>query len=281
MSNSSNTANLIVTAQIFSTYSTYTTFSLGLIGNILNLLVFTKLKTFHHNRCAFYLIVESMVNIGQLSQTFINEIWKLTLNEIEPMNVSLVLCKVRYILPQWFRLMLTSIVCFVAIDQFLSTNPAPYLRQLSSLKIARYQIYVAICLCFLDIIPFAVFSQIHPSLGCILSNGVLINYYSYFYFPILTGLLPIFVSSLFSMLAYRNVRHIVRRQIPLNRRRLDQQLTAMIFVRIIFFVSLQLPYTIYRIYSLRLTIVPDNTIEWIRTIALTLMYFNHGVNFLF
>ena len=52
------------------------------------------------------------------------------------------------------------------------------------------------------------------------------------------GLLPIFVSSLFSLLAYRNVRRIVRRQIPMDRRRLDQQLTAMIFMRVIFFILL-------------------------------------------
>ena len=178
--------------------------------------------------------------------------------------------------------MLVSIVCFVAIDQFLSTNPAPYLRQLSSLKMARYQICFATCLCLLHTIPFGVFSQIHPSLGCILSNSVLINYYSYFYFPILNGLLPIFVSSLFSMLAYRNVRHIVRRQVPLNRRRLDQQLTAMIFVRVIFFVWLQLPYTIYRIYALQWYIAPDNTIayatdRWIQAISITLVNFSHVV----
>ena len=160
MSNSTYAFNLIIAAQIFSSYSTYINFSLGLIGNILNILVFTNLKIFHHNRCAFYLIAESIADISQVSQAFINEIWKLTQNGIDPTTVSLVWCKLRYMLPQWFRLMLVSIVCFIAIDQFLSTNPAPYLRQLSSLKMARYQICFATCLCLLHTIPFGVFSQI-------------------------------------------------------------------------------------------------------------------------
>ena len=48
-------------------------------------------------------------------------------------------------------------------------------------------------------------------------------------------------------------RRIIRRQISVDRRRLDQQLTAMIFVRIISHTILTLPYIIYRIYSLNMT----------------------------
>jgi len=55
---------------------------------------------------------------------------------------------------------------------------------------------------------------------------------------------------MFSIFVYRNVRCIVTRQISIDRARLDQQLTAMIFVRVIVYVILSLPYTISRIYSL-------------------------------
>jgi hypothetical protein len=56
----------------------------------------------------------------------------------------------------------------------------------------------------------------------------------------------------------------------------------MIFVRVIFFVLLQLPFTIYRIFTLNLTIIQDNTIEyainqWVQAISLILVYFNHAV----
>jgi hypothetical protein len=284
MSNSSYISDLIVASQIFSTYTTYINVGLGFIGNILNILIFTNLKIFHLNRCAFYLIVESVVDIGQLIQLFIYQVWESSINGVDPTSVSLIWCKVRASVPQWCRLMLASIVCFAAIDQYLSTNPVPYRRQWSSLKLAHRQIYFAGCLCLLHTIAFAVFSKIYPILGCIVANTTLTNYYSYFFYPVLNGLLPIFISSLFSLLAYRNVRRIVRRQIPIDRRRLDQQLTAMIFVRVIAFVLFLLPYTIHRIIVLNVSAIPENTTIyvtnlWVRAIATTLIYSNHAVIF--
>ena len=229
--------------------------------------------------------MESIVDIAQLSQTFINEIWIFLLNGIDPTTVSLAWCKLRTILPQWLRLMLSVVVCSAAVDQFLSTNHVAYLRQLSSLKLARYQICIATCVCLLHTVPFGIFLQIYPSLGCIITNPGLITYSSVFFYPFLNGLLPIFVSSLFSILAYRNVRRGVRRQIPIERRRLDQQMTAMIFMRVIFFVLLQLPFAIYRIYSLNLTVVQSNTLEyatrqWFQAISNTFVYLSHAVNIL-
>jgi hypothetical protein len=237
---------------------------------------------FRHNRCAFYLIVESIVDIPQLTQVFVNEIWKLSINGMDPTNIFPIWCKVRTMLPQWFRLMLSSIVCFAAIDQFLCTNHSVHLRQLSSLKLARHQICIVTLLTLLHTLSFGFFLEIIPLSGCILTNAGVVNYFSFFFYPVLNGLLPIIVSSMFSMLAYRNVRRIVRRQIPIHRRRLDQQLTAMIFARVIFFVLLQLPFTILRICTIRLIIVQADTLEyatmkWAQTISITLVYFSHAV----
>ena len=285
MSNSTYVSNLLAAMQAFSSYSTYITFGLGLIGSLLNIVVFTKLKIFRGNRCTFYLIVESIVDIVQLCQMFVNEIWKFSINGIEPVTVSLVWCKLRTIFPQWLRLMLSVVVCSAAVDQFLSTNHIAYFRQLSSLKLARYQICFATCLCLLHTVPFGIFLEIRPLLGCIITNIGLINYSSFFFYPFLNGLFPIFMSSLFSILAYRNVRRIVRRQIRIDRRRLDQQMTAMIFIRVIFYVLLQLPFTMYRIYSLNLTVVKTDTVEyairqWLQAISLALVYFQSCGNLL-
>lgn len=286
MSNETYVLNIIVASQIFSSYSTYINFIIGLIGNLLNILVFTNLKIFRFNRCAFYLIAESIYNIIQLTQNLINEIWKSKINGIDPITISLIWCKLRTILPQWFRLVLASIVCSAAIDQYFCTNHIVYLRRLSSLKIARYEIFISSILSFIHTISVGIFLEINSLSVCIINNSILINYYSYFFYPLLNGLFPIILSSIFSILSYRNVRRIIRRQIPINRRRLDQQLTAMIFVRVIFFVLLQLPFTIYRIVTLNWIIIRVNTIgyatiAWIQSISLALVYSNHVVISLF
>lgn len=179
MSNSSYVANLIVASQRFFTYSEYINSGLSLIGNLINILVFTNLKIFHHNRCDFYLIVESIVGTAQVTQLLINQMWKLSINGVEPVTVSLAWCKLKTLLPQWFRLMLVSIVCFIAIDQFLCTNPVAHVRQLSSLKIAQSQIFFATILCLLHSVPFVVFLQIHPLLGCVITNTAWTNYLAF------------------------------------------------------------------------------------------------------
>jgi hypothetical protein len=211
--------------------------------------------------------------------------WQSSINGIDPGNISPIWCKLKTLFGQWCRLMLAFIVCFAAIDQFLSTNPMAFLRQLSSLQIAHRQIYVCTFVCFLHLIPFAVFLQIHHSLGCIITNIGLVNYYSFFYYPVLNGLLPVFISSLFSLLAYQNVRRIIRRQISIDRRRLDQQLTAMVFVRIISYTILTLPYIIYRIYSLNVTINQTDLHRYavnqlIYSVVGSLIPINHAVIFL-
>ena len=128
--------------------------------------------------------------------------------------------------------------------------------------------------------------KIIPPNGCVMMNAGLIRYYSFFYYPVLHGLFPIFVASFSSLLAYRNVRHLVRRQASVVRRRLDRQLTAMIFVRVIVFILMLLPYTIYRIYSLNATVSPADSYPYaidqlIYTIMSSLVYLTYVVRFLF
>ncbi|CAF0865419.1 unnamed protein product [Adineta steineri] len=67
---------------------------------------------------------------------------------------------------------------------------------------------------------------------------------------VLGGFLPIVIASSFSALAYHNVRRIVRRQLPIVRRKLDKQITAMVLMRVIAFICLVLPYNAYRIYAI-------------------------------
>jgi hypothetical protein len=104
---------------------------------------YSKYNSIYQSEDISFLTVESIDNIGQSSQNFVNEIGKLVTNEVKPVNISLILCKLRIILPQWSRLILASIICFVAMDDLFCSNPMTYLRQLDSLKMCRYQIFLA------------------------------------------------------------------------------------------------------------------------------------------
>ncbi|CAF1402532.1 unnamed protein product [Adineta ricciae] len=83
-----------------------------------------------------------------------------------------------------------------------------------------------------------------------------------------------------STLAFRNVHHIVRRQIPIARRRLDQQMTTMVLVRVIIYVCFLLPYVIYRIYAINVPVTQNDLLQYsIRQLIQTLFQSLSAVNF--
>ncbi|CAF0935973.1 unnamed protein product [Adineta steineri] len=123
-----------------------------------------------------------------------------------------------------------------------------------TLKLGRYFTFIFICFVIIHSIALGSSYDIQPTFGCTISNYVALQYSTYFFYPVLFGFLPIIIASLFSMLAYHNVRRVVRRQLPIVRRKLDKQITAMVLMRVIAFVCLTLPSTAYRIYAINFPI---------------------------
>ncbi|CAF3926192.1 unnamed protein product [Adineta steineri] len=227
---SSMAIDILRVTQQYSLYSTSVLFTIGTIGNLFNILVFTTLKLFRNNQCVLYVVTESIANILQLT-TFALLYILPAIHQIDPATSSLFWCKFRGMVISSCTLISFSTICFSASHQYLSTSHVFYLRQLFTIKLTRFLICTSVIISILHNIPFGIFTEMQASV-CVLS-----------------GLLPVLIASVFSFLAYNNVRRIVRRQIPIVRRRLDQQLTAMILIRIIVFIVLTLPYDIERMYT--------------------------------
>ncbi|CAF1400574.1 unnamed protein product [Adineta steineri] len=119
-----------------------------------------------------------------------------------------------------------------------------------TLKLGRYVSSVFICFAVIHSIVRGSSYNIQPTMGCIISNRIWIRYSTFSFYPVLVGLLPIIIASSFSILAYHNVRHIVRQQLPVVRRKLDKQITTMVLMRVIAFICLVLPYITYSIYAI-------------------------------
>lgn len=253
---------LFTIAYQYSFHITSILLFIGLIGNILNILVFYNVKAFRKNHCAFYLIVESLVNTTELILLFAIQFLIKLNNGIDPANRSLLWCKFRTVVSQPVALLSFSMVCFAAYDQFLSTSHRLRLRQMSTYKLARYLTLTAFCLHVMHSIPFGIFFNINSSSKCAVSDPNFDRYYRFVFYPIICGILPISISSLFSVLAFRNVRRLVRHHLPVIRRRLDRQLTAMIFIRTIVFILLVFPYFVHRIYWLEIDLVQDGSLRY-------------------
>lgn len=241
-------------------YTIYVTLFLligGIIGNILNLLIFTTSKIFRGNQCVLLLIIVSIVDNGQIIITLSSRILTDAFG-VDPAQRSLIWCRLRAYIAQALTLISNSTICFLAFDQFLSTSYKFYLKNFSTLKLTRRYLSITICFSLIDGIPLVIYLDLHPIRGCNIYNAIYVSYYTYFYFIGLIAIIPALISSIFSLLAFYNIDHIIRRQISVTRRQLDQQFTIMALLRTICFISLSLPYIIYRIYSIKES-TADNT----------------------
>ena len=246
--------SLLTFTKEYSLITILLTLILGIVGNSLNILIFTKLKIFQNNQCIFYLLAESIVNL--IAVIFYFTVRMLSYRYGSDFSAYyLPWCKMKIIIVQTILLAPLFIVCFAAIDQFLSTSYYVFIRHMSSLKLARRLVVFAVGFSLGHSIGFGMFFYARPPLDCIVSHPILTGYYSFFFYPFFSGFLPLFIAGLFSVLAFRNVRRIIRWQLPIVRRRLDRQLTKFVLIRVTFLIILLVPFVIYRAYTVNTTVI--------------------------
>lgn len=266
---------------VLNAYIGSLTVILGLLGNILNILIFTQLKLFRKNPSIFSLIIVSIADCGLLLLTSITRVTP-TIFKFNLAEQYSIACKAQVFIARLAGIISISVVCFAAFDQYLSTSYYLELRQLSSFKLAQRFTIVLFLLAILYSIPVLIYFDIRPGIGCRVIDPAFSYFNSFIHYCILFGLFPIVVALSFSLLAFYNVRHLIRRQVPVVRRRLDRQLTAMILVRAALMIIVSLPFFIYIIYQYNTSY--DRTNRWlvavnqfIATIFTTIYYFNTSV----
>ncbi|CAF3626434.1 unnamed protein product [Rotaria sp. Silwood1] len=279
-----STAQLILNAsQQYTVYVSFIILFSGVFGHITNIFVFARLTIFRGNPSAFYLIAESIIDLLELMIAFPSNI---AINGFgnDLSQTSVLWCKLKPFLTQSITVISLNIVCFAAIDQYLSTSYHPFLRQISTIKLAKILTTIASIFWILHGILLLFFLEIQSKRGCTVYSDNFRNYITYFYYPILIGTLPITISTLFSILAYQNVRRIIRRQMPMRRRKLDQQLTAMILIRVGLLVVMISPYLLQRIYTIS-TLTANNSpisqaiLQLTAAIAVSLFNLNYAGSF--
>jgi len=249
MSQSSNSAAaLVAISQEIVTYMGMSTVVVGVLGNLLNIIVFLSLKTFRQSSCASYLTVMSFVNIGQLLLGQLSRVM-ITGFGIDWTQTSLFYCKFRLYAIQVCSYISFTCLCFATIDQFLATCVRIYWQQWSNIKLAQRLSVASIIFWIIYGIPYLILyaqtvSSTSGKVSCVNTNAFFRQYHTYMNNIILSSGLPMVITVLFGSLAYRNVRQIAYRAIPLVRRELDKQLTNMVLIQVVFSFCFLLPYVI-------------------------------------
>lgn len=237
----------------------------GTIGNLLNLLVFLSLQTFRQSSCAFYLLIMSIANIGQLytgalSRTMISGY------SIDWTTTSLFYCKFRLLFLQFSSLVSYSCLCLATIDQFFATSSRVRWQQWCNLKLAQRLTAAITFIWMLHTIPYAIlFQQVTSSTtnktSCVASDTVFARYRAYFVGLFLTGFIPVMVTVVFGLLAFHNVHQLAYRTVPLVRRELDKQLTTMVLVQVLVNVLTDVPFVICNALTINPGIT-DDPVVW-------------------
>ena len=236
-------------------------FVLGVIGGCLNFIVFLSLKTFRHNSCAFYLIIMSFVDVGYLVTGLLTFIMMYGFG-IDWTKQSRFYCIFREGFVHICMLIGFTCLSLATIDQFLATCSSARCQQLCNIKLARRLSMVFVIFWLLYGIAFFTSYDLIliPStreLDCTVINDQFQQYFKSFHVLILLGVLPITVTTVFGCLAFRNVKQLSYRTLPLVRRELDKQLTVMVLTQVVFNFFAITPYTIVNAIILNPNTVSD------------------------
>ncbi|CAF3774416.1 unnamed protein product [Rotaria sp. Silwood1] len=165
---------LRVISKEYQFYSSIIILFIGLIGNILIILMFSISRIFRGNQCAYYLKIESTTDIGLLLAILPSNIAGYIIGQ-DPVRISVIWCKIQLMSSYSFGLYSLFTICFLAFDQYLSTNHRQNWRHISTLKLAYRLTYFNISIALIHGILFLVFAEIGP-LGCTVYHPT-INFY--------------------------------------------------------------------------------------------------------
>jgi hypothetical protein len=260
-------------------YFGFTILAAGTIGGILNILVFLSLRTFRQNSCGFYLIIMSIANIGQLYTGLLSRIM-ISGYGIDWTETSLFYCKFRLLFFQLCTLISYTSLSLATIDQYLATCSRPSWQQWSNIKVAQRLTLGMTFIWILHTIPYAIlyFQVESPTTGkmtCVSTSAIFLEYRAYFAGLVLSGFLPVIITVLFGILAFRNVQQLAYRTVPIVRQESDKQLTKMVLVQVLLNFLTNIPFVIINAVTTNPNITNDPVILAKLQLAfgITLMFF--------
>ena len=253
----------------------------GVIGGVLNVVVFLSLQTFRRNSCAFYLTVMSTVNLALLATGLLSRI-TISGFALDWTQTSAVYCKARVYINQLSILMSLTCISLATIDQFLSTHASLQWHRKNTTTISRLLIAIFVLIWLLHGIPYLFYYNliVSPKTGkaaCSITSPTFQQYTVYGFLVILSGLLPLLITVVFGLLAYRNIKQIAYRTVPLVRRTTDIQMTNMVLTHIVFDLFTLVPYIAVSIVALEPTMSNDPIVaacvQFLRIVSIYLYYF--------
>jgi hypothetical protein len=239
-----STTELASIGSTFTIYAGSILFTLGFSGNLITIYL---LRTTRHTPVTFILIILSITNCLSLIVGLLNRII-VAIVGIDPTLLSPIWCKLRVYIGQTAVLFCQSCACLASINCFLLTCRQVRWRRCVSLSISRLCITIAALFWLIHGLFNPVLTELTNPTGksptCSLTSLIATNYTAFFLRPILIGVFPICILSIFGILTHQNLNQLH------HKRRFEQQpICKMLLYQMISYICGTLPYASFYAYQ--------------------------------
>lgn len=245
-SNRKRRMSILQVALQISYYGPIVLFSIGAPAGLLNAIIFLCIKTFRQSSTSYYVVGQSFVDFSALLTVLFQAIPSTS------MFVSSIACKLSIFFLQLTACLTMTYLCLAAFDRWACTSRLPWIRQLSSTRIARRLCPIPFVIWPLVNIPFLIYSDLIPlTNSCFFTSSLFEQIANYFLHPMLAFVFPLCILIIFGLLTLRNIRVATHTRQQIFQTRLstwEQQMTRMILTQTLVSVTCALPRAMFVVY---------------------------------
>ena len=253
----------------------------AVVSNLVNIAVFTRPALYHH-ACSRYLLALAANNL-YLSSCGLTLALLADGYYINPLNYSVITCKILYYINTTSAFISPYLIVLASIDRSFATSTNVGIRRFSSVRVAKWMIFMIISLFSVFFINVLVLFDLHQErgLGCVLLTDTLYSQvYSITQF-FLFAVVPPSLMILFGVMTIHNTKRV--RVVPLavsRFNRTEHQLVRMLFLQVSVHILLTLPTSVgYLMSTLSNTFRYSSTFSFIFTMLLWAHHCSYGTPF--
>ncbi|CAF0950004.1 unnamed protein product [Rotaria sp. Silwood1] len=240
----------------------------GVFGNIFNCLVFLR-KRLRSNACSVFFAAASIANMTVMIYYIIPTIH--SVYNSPPENGNLIYCKVRLYIRNALLVISRSYLTLACIACYVQSSRNARIREIFKPKIIVRVIIMVPIVWFIIPLHIPLTTTIQNG-KCLMWAGVAALYHS-IYICFVAAILPTSLMAIFSFMAYQNLRRMTRNVLPQSStgqsheksynqqsekmllQQRDRQLSKMLFVQIIVYMSFTISYPINTLYNAAVLII--------------------------
>ncbi|CAF0923800.1 unnamed protein product [Didymodactylos carnosus] len=256
--------------------------ALGTTSSVSNVVIFTR-KTLRTSPCSMYFLAATINNSFVQYTLFLNMIITDAIND-DPTTYSSAYCKIRSYLIYVLYTLSPYFTVLACADRYCSSSSNSRLRNLSKLSIAGRLILLTTTFTFLIYLHVLFNFEIHngacgPKDSIYAEELTIMLMFSF-------CLLPPAIMSIFSVLAFRNIKQQRQRIMPVNAvggarmRQRESQLLKMLFFHVLVNILLVTPFSIaYLMSTIYYELYINSIFSFIFNTLMLVMYLNYATSF--